>query len=75
MLAAPLRGKVHAKTGTLSGIRSLAGYLETEGGETIVFTIMVNNHLRSAAAADRVAESALARIATWPRATPPPAPR
>jgi serine-type D-Ala-D-Ala carboxypeptidase/endopeptidase (penicillin-binding protein 4) len=62
MQAAPLRGNVHAKTGTLSGVRSLAGYLETERGETLVFTILINNHLRSAAAADRVAEAALQRL-------------
>jgi serine-type D-Ala-D-Ala carboxypeptidase/endopeptidase (penicillin-binding protein 4) len=62
MQGAPLRGKVHAKTGTLSGIRSLAGYLETERGETVVFSVLLNNHVRTSAAADRVAEAALARL-------------
>ena len=62
MRASPLRGQVHAKTGTLSGIRSLAGYVETPAAGTVVFTIIVNNHVRSAAAADRVTEAALARL-------------
>jgi serine-type D-Ala-D-Ala carboxypeptidase/endopeptidase (penicillin-binding protein 4) len=53
---------VHAKTGTLSGIRSLAGYLETERGETLIFSILLNNHVRSSAAADRIAEAGLVRL-------------
>jgi serine-type D-Ala-D-Ala carboxypeptidase/endopeptidase (penicillin-binding protein 4) len=62
MRSAPLRGQVHAKTGTLSGIRALAGYVETPASGTLVFTVIVNNHVRSAAAADRVTEAALARL-------------
>ena len=61
MKSAPLRGRVHAKTGTLSGVRTLAGYLETPS-DTFAFTVVVNNHTRSAAAADAVTESALERL-------------
>lgn len=62
MRGSPLRGRVHAKTGTLSGVRSLAGYLETPASGTLAFAVIVNHHTRSAAAADRVVEAALALI-------------
>ena len=36
------RGKVHAKTGTLAGVASLAGYLTTADGARLVFAIVAN---------------------------------
>jgi len=38
----PVQGKVHAKTGTLNGVRALSGYLEHPDYKTILFSIMVN---------------------------------
>lgn len=38
----PVQGKVHAKTGTLRGVRALSGYLETEAQGQIAFSIVVN---------------------------------
>ncbi|MDQ3389700.1 MAG: D-alanyl-D-alanine carboxypeptidase, partial [Gemmatimonadota bacterium] len=58
----PLQGRLRAKTGTLSGVRSLSGYLSNAAGEPILFSIMVNHHLRSAAGADRVIDAAVQRI-------------
>ncbi|MGB3493446.1 MAG: D-alanyl-D-alanine carboxypeptidase [Elainellaceae cyanobacterium] len=36
------QGQVHAKTGTLNGVRALSGYLEHPRRGTLVFSIMVN---------------------------------
>lgn len=38
-------GKVHAKTGSVTGVSTLAGYINTANGHHIVFSIMVNNIL------------------------------
>lgn len=58
----PLRDNVSAKTGTLSGVRALSGYLTTQGGEPLAFSLLLDHHLRSSAAADRVMEAALREI-------------
>jgi D-alanyl-D-alanine carboxypeptidase/D-alanyl-D-alanine-endopeptidase (penicillin-binding protein 4) len=38
-------GRVHAKTGTLTGISSLSGYVLTAGGEEWVFSMVTNNSI------------------------------
>jgi D-alanyl-D-alanine carboxypeptidase/D-alanyl-D-alanine-endopeptidase (penicillin-binding protein 4) len=42
---APLKGHVFAKTGTLGEARALSGYLDCASGRTVIFSIMVGNHL------------------------------
>uniref|UniRef100_UPI00286CF547 D-alanyl-D-alanine carboxypeptidase n=1 Tax=Chamaesiphon sp. VAR_48_metabat_135_sub TaxID=2964699 RepID=UPI00286CF547 len=37
-----IQGRVHAKTGTLKGVRTLSGYLDNANYGKIVFSIMVN---------------------------------
>jgi D-alanyl-D-alanine carboxypeptidase/D-alanyl-D-alanine-endopeptidase (penicillin-binding protein 4) len=42
MLSADLRNRIHAKTGHIGGVSTLAGYIESAGGETYVFSILAN---------------------------------
>jgi serine-type D-Ala-D-Ala carboxypeptidase/endopeptidase (penicillin-binding protein 4) len=42
---APLKDHVFAKTGTLGEARALSGYVECASGRTVIFSIMVGNHL------------------------------
>lgn len=41
MKEAPVRGKVHAKTGWIEGASALSGFVETEAGDRLVFSILV----------------------------------
>jgi D-alanyl-D-alanine carboxypeptidase/D-alanyl-D-alanine-endopeptidase (penicillin-binding protein 4) len=38
----PMKGRLLAKTGTLSGVKSLVGYLPVEGGQPVVFAFIMN---------------------------------
>jgi D-alanyl-D-alanine carboxypeptidase/D-alanyl-D-alanine-endopeptidase (penicillin-binding protein 4) len=37
------QGRVHGKTGSLGGVKTLSGYLTTDRGEDIAFSILSNN--------------------------------
>ena len=39
----PLEGRIHAKSGTISGTKNFAGYIDMPNGDTWVFAIMVNS--------------------------------
>jgi D-alanyl-D-alanine carboxypeptidase/D-alanyl-D-alanine-endopeptidase (penicillin-binding protein 4) len=69
MRGTPAEGNVHAKTGTLSGVRGLSGYFTTAAGEPMVFSMIVNHHTLSARDADRVAEAAVMRLIAAGRGT------
>src|SRR5690606_5870032 len=45
MTAAPVKGNVRAKTGSLTGVSTLSGYVNTLSGEKLIFSIMINNFL------------------------------
>ena len=37
-------GRLYAKTGTLTGVLALSGYVVTKKNRTLIFSVMVNNH-------------------------------
>jgi D-alanyl-D-alanine carboxypeptidase/D-alanyl-D-alanine-endopeptidase (penicillin-binding protein 4) len=50
MKQTPVQGMVHAKTGTLRGVRALSGYLDHRQYGTLVFSILANNPSQSGTA-------------------------
>ncbi|TMI83666.1 MAG: hypothetical protein E6H10_07470 [Bacteroidetes bacterium] len=52
----PENGYIFAKTGTLSGVVSLSGFLYTKKNKLLIFSILVNNHNSSATAVRRAVE-------------------
>lgn len=56
--------KVRAKTGTMLGISSLSGYVQTEKGNLIVFSIMMNNYTASASLIRKIQDNIVELIIT-----------
>jgi serine-type D-Ala-D-Ala carboxypeptidase/endopeptidase (penicillin-binding protein 4) len=60
---APLKDHVFAKTGTLGEARALSGYVECASGKTVIFSIMVGNHLPGTSEDREVMDKIVAAIA------------
>ena len=58
---------VRGKTGTMSNIRSLAGYIRTRDGEPLAFAIMVNNFEGTGAQAQAAIDAIAVRLAEFTR--------
>ncbi len=58
---------VRAKTGTMSNIRALAGYVKTRAGEPLAFAIMVENFEGTGAQAVAAMDSIAVRLAGFSR--------
>ena len=60
-------GILRAKTGTLSGASCLSGFVYTQDGEPLVFSIMMNNYVGSSATARRAQDEIGAVLAGFSR--------
>jgi D-alanyl-D-alanine carboxypeptidase/D-alanyl-D-alanine-endopeptidase (penicillin-binding protein 4) len=60
-------GNVKAKTGTMSNIRSLAGYVTTRDNERLAFAILINNFEGTGANANEALDAIAIRLASFAR--------
>lgn len=58
-----LNGRIFAKTGTLSNNVALSGYLMTAKNKTLLFSVLVNNHMADADAIRKYVEAFLTEVA------------
>ena len=67
MKGTPAEGNVRAKTGTMSNVRSLAGYVTTRDNEHLAFAIIVNNFEGTGAQATQAIDAIAVRLAGFSR--------
>jgi D-alanyl-D-alanine carboxypeptidase/D-alanyl-D-alanine-endopeptidase (penicillin-binding protein 4) len=60
--AAAARGRVRAKTGSLDGVSSLAGFARTERGRDVVFAVVANGYRHGDAAASDAMDAVAAAL-------------
>lgn len=57
----------HAKTGYVSQVSSLSGYVKTADGEDLVFSILMNNHLAPNSVCRTIQDNIVAKLADYQR--------
>jgi len=55
-------GTVRAKTGSMTGVRTLSGYLTTASGEPVVFAVLANNFETPADVVNRATDAIVLRL-------------
>jgi D-alanyl-D-alanine carboxypeptidase/D-alanyl-D-alanine-endopeptidase (penicillin-binding protein 4) len=64
-LGTPLEGQVLAKTGSISGVNTLSGYVTTRGGKTLLVSIQANHHAIGGRAMIAAIDSLVVAVARW----------
>jgi len=58
-------GRAFVKTGSMTGVRTAAGYVVTADGQTIVFAIFANNFENSSAVINAATDEVITRLASY----------
>ena len=60
-------GNARLKTGSLTGVRAMAGYVRTADGETVALAIFANNYENSSSVINAACDSIVVRLASFRR--------
>ena len=63
-------GNVHAKTGSLTGARSLSGYVKDADGENLLFVLLANNFTVPQRVVEAAQDQIVVRLANFSRRGP-----
>jgi len=61
----PAQNNLHAKTGSMAGVSSLSGYISDAQGRRLVFSMISNNYLSSAAPIRALENRVALALAHW----------
>ena len=67
MKGTPAENNVRAKTGTMSNIRTLAGYVTTRDSEHLAFVVLINNFEGTGTNANDALDAIAVRLASFSR--------
>jgi serine-type D-Ala-D-Ala carboxypeptidase/endopeptidase (penicillin-binding protein 4) len=62
-LGTPLAGRVRAKTGSISRVHSLTGFIELGGNRTLIFSIQANHHAENSRTMQGAIDSVVVEMA------------
>ncbi|HET6401601.1 MAG TPA: D-alanyl-D-alanine carboxypeptidase/D-alanyl-D-alanine-endopeptidase [Candidatus Kapabacteria bacterium] len=63
----PAQGNVQAKTGSMTGVRAVSGYLTTRDGEQLAFSILANNYTVSGSEIGKLEDEVLLKLVNFSR--------
>jgi D-alanyl-D-alanine carboxypeptidase/D-alanyl-D-alanine-endopeptidase (penicillin-binding protein 4) len=68
MKSTPADNNARAKTGSMTGVRTLSGYVTTADGEPLVFAIMANNFETTPDVVNKTTDAIVVKLAEFRRA-------
>jgi D-alanyl-D-alanine carboxypeptidase len=60
-------GNARLKTGSMTGVRAMAGYVRAAGGETLAVAIFANNYENASATINAACDAIVVRLASFRR--------
>jgi len=65
LLTDDVKGKIHAKTGSVEHVNTLSGYMDLPSGKRLVFSIMANNHPLANKAGQETLDAITLEVYKW----------